>query len=394
MNASNTTNNINRELAQTMRACMPIAEQFAYFDHAAVAPISGRAANAMATWLQQAAEQGDALWPQWAGEVEATRNLTAELLGTSSQQIALVPNTSMGINIVAHGFPWNAGDNIVTLSNEFPANQYPWMNLRDQGVEVRVVDVKNVAVDIQQILDICDARTRLITVSWVSFCTGYRMQLKELIATAHARGILVFLDAIQGIGVFPLDVEQLDVDFVAADGHKWMLGPEGAGIFYLKQSHLDLLRPVMVGWNSVKRPFDFDKINWQPRPTATRFEGGSNNMVGLIGLGASLSLLKELGLTSKVSPIAEQILDYIAVARTALIDLGAELFGPEDRAHQSGILSFDFPREDLSRVRQLCMDNRVVLSCRGGRLRISPHAYNNQDDLDRLLNVLSDRNNA
>jgi selenocysteine lyase/cysteine desulfurase len=117
-------------------------------------------------------------------------------------------------------------------------------------------------------------------------------------------------------------------------------------------------------------------------------------MVGLIGLGASLSWLKELGLTSRASPLAEDILDYIAVARTALVDLGAELFGPEDRAHQSGILSFDFPGEDLSRVRQRCMDNRVVLSCRAGRLRISPHAYNNQDDLDRLLNVLSDRNNA
>ena len=282
----NAANIMNSELAQTMRERMPIAEEFAYFDHAAVAPLSGRAANAMATWLQQAAEQGDALWPQWASEVENTRNLAAELLGTSSQQIALVPNTSMGINIVAHGFPWNSRDNIVTLSNEFPANQYPWMNLRDQGVEVRVVEVKDVAVDIQQILDTCDDRTRLITVSWVSFCTGYRMQLEELIAAAHARGIFVFLDAIQGIGVFPLDVEQLDVDFVAADGHKWMLGPEGAGIFYLKQSHLDLLRPVMVGWNSVKRPFDFDQINWQPRPTATRFEGGSNNMVGLIGLGA------------------------------------------------------------------------------------------------------------
>jgi len=390
----NVANTMNCELAQTMRECMPIAEQFAYFDHAAVAPLSGRAASVMATWLQQASQQGDALWPQWAGEVENTRNLAAEILGTSSQQIALVPNTSMGINIVAHGFPWNSGDNIVTLSNEFPANQYPWMNLRDQGVEVRVVEVKDVAVDIQQILDTCDARTRLITVSWVSFCTGYRMQLEELIAAAHVRGILVFLDAIQGIGVFPLDVEQLDVDFVAADGHKWMLGPEGAGIFYLKQSHLDFLRPVMVGWNSVKRPFDFDQINWQPRPTATRFEGGSNNMVGLIGLGASLTFLKEFGLTAKESPIAEQILDYIAVARTALVDLGAELFGPEDRAHQSGILSFDFPGEDLSRVRQLCMDNRVVLSCRAGRLRISPHAYNNRDDLDRLLNVLSDRNNA
>ena len=388
----NTANTINSELAQTMRATMPIAEQFAYFDHAAVAPLSSRAANAMSTWLQQAAEQGDTLWPQWASEVEDARNLAAELLGASSQQIAFVPNTSMGINIVAQGFPWRSGDNVVTLSNEFPANQYPWLNLRDQGVEVRVVEVKNVAVDIQQILDTCDDRTRLITVSWVSFCTGYRMQLEELIAAAHARGILVFLDAIQAIGVFPLDVVQLDVDFVAADGHKWMLGPEGAGIFYLKKSHLDLLRPVMVGWNSVKRPFDFDQINWQPRPTAARFEGGSNNMVGIIGLGASLSLLKELGLTAKVSPLAEQILDYIAVARTALIDLGAELFGPVDRASQSGILSFDFPGEDLSRVRQLCMDNRVVLSCRGGRLRISPHAYNNQDDLDRLLYVLSGRN--
>ncbi|MEC7565138.1 MAG: aminotransferase class V-fold PLP-dependent enzyme [Planctomycetota bacterium] len=372
-----------------MRQQMPVSVKQAYFDHAAVAPLCGPAAVAMAHWVQQASCEGDLVWPEWARQVEQTRQLAANLLGADKHEMAFVPNTSTGINIVAQGFPWQTGDNMITLGNEFPANQYPWMNLADRGVELRVVPVDGVEPDIGKLLDTCDARTRLISVSWVSYCTGYRFNLVDIIEEAHRRGVLVFVDAIQGLGVFPLSVEKLDIDFLAADGHKWMLGPEGAGLFFSKREHLDLLRPELVGWNSVQRPFDFDHIHWEPRPTAARFEGGSSNMAGLTGLGASLNFLSDLGLTSTESPLAEQVLDYIDMARHELEAIGAECFGPTDRIHQSGILSFDFPGQELPSVRQRCMEQGVVLSLRAGRLRISPHAYNNRQDLDRLLNVLT-----
>jgi len=376
-------------LAAEMRQQMPVSAKHAYFDHASVAPLCGPAAVAMAHWVEQASCEGDLVWPEWARQVEQTRQLAANLLGADKREMAFVPNTSTGINIVAQGFPWKTGDNMVTLGNEFPANQYPWMNLADRGVELRVISVDGVEPDIEKLLDACDTRTRLISVSWVSYCTGYRLDLAELIEAAHRRGVFVLVDAIQGLGVFPLNVEQLDIDFLAADGHKWMLGPEGAGLFFIKREHLDLLRPELVGWNSVQRSFDFDHIHWEPRPTAARFEGGSSNMVGLSGLGASLNFLADLGLSSTASPLAEQVLDFIAVARQELEAVGAECFGPSDRTHQSGILSFDLPGKKLQSIRQRCMEQGVVLSFRAGRLRISPHAYNNRQDLDRLLNVLT-----
>ena len=221
-------------------------------DHAAVAPLPAPARDAVLQWSREAAEVGDVAWPRWAERVEEVRRLCAALIGADEDEIAFVPNTTAGISLVAEGLPWRAGDNVVTLANEFPSNLYPWMNLGDRGVETRRVEAPQGRVEVDQILERCDARTRLISVSWVGYASGWRMDLAELVERAHQRGILVFLDAIQGLGVFPMDVRQTPVDFLAADGHKWMLGPEGAGIFYVRREHLQRLRPIGVGWNSVR----------------------------------------------------------------------------------------------------------------------------------------------
>jgi selenocysteine lyase/cysteine desulfurase len=243
-----------------LRRQMPCAEKWAYFDHAAVAPISAPARTALVAWANDLAENGCADWPRWAERLEDVRRRGAELISASTDEIALIRNTTEGVNLVAEGFPWQAGDNVVVPADEFPTNLYPWMNLAARGVEVRRVPVDQGRVDLDRLAAACDARTRIVAVSWVGYASGWRNDVDALVELAHGRGALLFLDAIQGLGVFPLDVRRTPVDFLAADGHKWLLGPEGAGLFYLRREHLDLLRPVGLGWNSVVQSYDFDRI--------------------------------------------------------------------------------------------------------------------------------------
>jgi selenocysteine lyase/cysteine desulfurase len=373
---------------QQFRQQMPIARRLAYLDHAATSPLSGSASDALQAWSRQAAEWGDTVWPEWEKRANQVRQTAAGLIGAAAEEVALVPNTTAGINLVAEGFPWRQGDNVVTLANEFPSNQYPWLNLADRGVEARRVPVEDGRVDLERIADACDARTRIISVSWIGYATGWRMDLDALVALAHARGALVFLDAIQGLGVFPIHVQRLGLDFLAADGHKWLLGPEGAGIFYVRREHLTRLRPLSVGWNSVVGAHDFGRIDLDLRPDAARYEGGSRNMAGLAALGASLDLLAGLGLGPDHSALADRVLELTDDAAAGLEAIGAVVKSCRAPARRSGILVFELPGRDPVEVRRRCLQAGVVLSVRGGNLRISPHAYNDDDDLGRLLDVL------
>jgi len=373
---------------QAFRDQMPVAERLVYLDHAAVAPLSGPARQAVLDWSQQATEQGDVCWPQWEQRVEEVRSLAARLVGAQPAEIGLVPNTTTGIGLVAEGFPWQAGDNVLAPANEFPSNQYPWMNLAERGVQTRRLPVEDGRLDPDRILAACDERTRMISVSWVGYATGWRVDVKSLVEKAHQRGIYVFLDAIQALGVFPLDVRDWGVDFFAADGHKWMLGPEGAGLLYVRLEHLALLRPLCVGWNSVVQAHDFSRCALDLRPAASRYEGGSSNMVGITALGASLELLASLGLSANASPVADRILQLTDFAAERLERIGAQIRSPRDDGHRSGILSFELPGADPAAVRRQCLSQGIVLSVRHGWIRISPHAYNNEHDLERLVDVL------
>jgi len=371
------------------RRLMPVAERWAYFDHAAVAPLSGPAREAIARWSQQAAEEGDTVWPEWARHIEKVRECAASLIGADAREIALVPNTTAGINLVAEGFPWKDGDNVITLAGEFPSNLYPWMNLADRGVEERRITVDGIEPDFNRIVDSCDERTKIIAISWVGYSTGWRIDVEQIVELAHQRGILVFLDAIQGLGVFPLDVKRTHVDFLAADGHKWMLGPEGAGLFFLRSEHLDLLRPLGVGWHSVVHAHDFTHIEMNYRLEAARYEGGSQNMVGFLALGENLKTFAEFGLSPSASPIANRVLEINAAAAERLESIGANIVSPVNNEHSSGILAFEMPGSDPVQLRQQCLDQGVALSHRAGRLRISPHAYANDNDIESLVSALT-----
>lgn len=366
------------------RRQMPIAQQWAYFDHAAVAPLSGPAQAALNQWAEDATANGSANYPVWCRQIEHLRTLAARMIDALPEEISLVSNTTAGINLVAEGFPWRPGDNVVTRADEFPSNQYPWLHLADRGVETRRIPTDGGRLSLDELAAACDSRTRIVSVSWVAYASGWRHDLDRLAELVHKRGALLFLDAIQGLGVFPLDVRNTPIDFLAADGHKWLLGPEGAGLFFTRREHLNLLRPVGVGWNSVQNQQDFSHIELVFKDSAARYEGGSRNVAGLSALEASLELLGRFG----TQAISQRVLEITDLACQRLAEVGAVILSDRSDAHRSGIVSFELPGRDPQTVRRQCFERKVSLSCRAGRLRISPHCYNNAEDVERLIEAI------
>jgi cysteine desulfurase / selenocysteine lyase len=378
---------MNHSIEQTrerLRAAMPVARKWVYFDHAAVAPLSQPASDAIAKWLAQAAEEGDTTWLDWAAQLSGCRQAAAQLIGAGEDEIALLPNTTAGINLVAEGLDWQPGDNVVTLADEFPTNLYPWMNLEKRGVLTRFIPTDCGRVTPEQIAEHCDERTRVVSVSWICYSNGCRRALKPIADVAHDCGALFLVDAIQGLGVFPLNVQADEIDVLAADGHKWLLGPEGAGIAFIHSGWLERLQPLGLGWNSVVNAGNFDQIELKLKPNASRYEGGTYNMAGFIGLGASMKLLLSLG----VENMAATILDFTDKACEQLSQAGAVIHSPRHGDSRSGIVSFEIPQRDPQHFRKTCLAQGVALNCRAGRLRLSAHAYNNDADLQRLLEIL------
>jgi len=374
---------------QWWRDQMPIAADMAYFDHAAVAPLSRPARDAITALADQAATVGDTAWPQWNDNLQNLRQQFAELIGCAPGEICLVPNTTSGLNLIAEGFPFNSGDNIITAEGEFPSNLFPWLNQQRRGVEVRVVPRRaDGEVVVSDLIQHIDSSTRLVAVSWVGYASGYRIDLDELVAQSHQRGVLVCLDAIQGLGMFPLDLARTPVDFLAADGHKWLLGPEGAGIAMIRQEHLDTIRPSNVGWSSVKHPHNYSDPKFELRSDAARFESGSANMLGAAGLSASVQMFLDVQRVHGRGAIRQRVLDQVAVLEQKLSRRGATTQLAEQPRHRSGIVNFSLPGTEPNDIRTRAVQAGVVLSCRGGGVRASLHVYNNDEDLDRLVDVL------
>ncbi len=384
-------------VATQLRAEMPICQRFAYFDHAAVGPIPRAAASAMQRYASEACEQGDTPWLDWHQRTEMLRKHFAEMLHATTEEIALIPNTSTGIGQIAEGWRWQPGDSVIVPSNEFPSNLAPWRHLRRRGVVVREVPMPEgpngtTELSLPRLLEAIDGSTRIVAVSWVGFLSGWRINVAEYCEAIHRRGALMFLDAIQGLGAFPLDVAACGVDFCAADGHKWMLGPEGAGMLYVRREHLDRLDPLMIGWHSLDDRAAFDPANTQLKTTAARYEGGSANMVGLLGLERSVDLLLGCGAHREGSGFADAILGNVQECQDRLVKQGFHVHLPDHPDNRSGILTISWDGANDQRdpivVRKHLLTQGIVTSVRGGRLRVSTHAYNNSDDIQRLVTAL------
>ncbi len=373
------------------RSLMPVTENWAYLDHAAVAPLPQPAAMAIRDFADEASRCGDTLWPQWAAENERLRDDFAGLLHCERDELALIPNTTFGINLVAEGIHWRPGDNIVIPAGEFPSNVFPWQNQERHGVHLRIVpglDDVSGTIDTAAILASIDSRTRMVAASWVGYASGYRIDLKQLVAAVHKAGALFFLDAIQGLGVFPLDLRSIPVDFLAADGHKWLLGPEGAGVAMIRKRHLDMLQCVPVGWNSVRTAHQFGHAELNLKPNASRFEIGSQNMVGMRALRQSLAIFRAVIAAHGETAIEDRVLKLTDTLVRELSRVGATTSVAASRDHRSGIVTFSLPGVSPNRVRQLAEERGVAVSCRGIGVRASIHAYNNESDIGRLIEVI------
>jgi selenocysteine lyase/cysteine desulfurase len=365
----------------------PVTERWAYFDHAAVAPLPKRSGDMLRAWAAEQEANGVVNWLDWERKLETTRGRCATLIRSDPDEIAFVNSTTHGIGIVAEGFPWQDGDNVVTAAEEYPSNVYPWMNLASRGVSLRLVPSRDGRVPIEDLIAAMDARTRVLTISHVEWSTGFRNDLDALGAVCRDRGIALFVDAIQGLGPLTIDVARTPIDFLCADGHKWLLGPEGAGLLYVRREWIDRLRPIGVGWHSVVSSFNTPGFDFTLKPSAQRWEGGSFNMPGLQCFGASLELLAEIGREA----VSERILDRAARVRDIARQCDWSVVGSQTPGDLSGIVALEKPGIDPNRFALEARARQVAIACRRGKIRVSPHIYNNDDDLERLAETLRGR---
>lgn len=360
----------------------PVRQDGIYLNHAAVAPWPRRAGLAAAAFADENVTHGSLNYPAWAEAEQALRATVASLVNAQAGDIAFLKNTSEGLSVVAHGFPWKSGDNVVISDEEFPSNRIVWESLAPAGVEVRQVSLGTQPED--ALLAACDGRTRLLAISTVEYASGLRMDLLRLGDECHRRGIALCVDGIQGLGAIPHDVQAMNIDFLAADAHKWMLGPEGIAVFYCAPQWRDRLTLHQFGWHMVEHAHDFDRKDWEPASDARRFECGSPNMLGIHILAASLSLLNEIGIEiveSRILANSEFLYEEIAGHRD-LVALSTHAPG-----RVAGIVTFAHRHRSQEELYQLLRENKVMCAPRGGGIRFSPHCYNTQDELRTAVEI-------
>jgi selenocysteine lyase/cysteine desulfurase len=371
-------------VAQT-REQFPVTQRYAYLNHASVGALSQAVVGAMTRYLTQRGNSGGEALVDWDADIEQIRQTCARFIDGNRDEIVFTGSISHGLNIVACGLDWREGDNLICAETEFTANVYPWTNLRRRGVEVRFVPARQNRILVEDVAAMIDRRTRLVAISFVEFRTGYRNNLDALAALCHERGAYLCVDGIQGLGALQFSVAQTPVDFMAAHAAKWMIGPIGAGFLYVRRELLQVLNPVMAGWRGVVDRDDYFKYDSPLRQSGERFEPGSPNFAGLLGMEAAIELLLSAGMAEIEARILA-LTDYLIAGLQAK---GCAIGTPIQHRHErSGIVSFRHPAADPAELCERLHDADVIVSVRGDLIRVSPHFFNTEDDLDRLLAVL------
>jgi len=368
-----------------LRCQFPVTRDWAFLDHAGVSAASGPALAAMTECAADTAHNGSATIGRWSAHARTVRESIARLINADPRGVAFVKNTTEAIDFVAEGFPWRPGDNVVLPADEYPSNLYPWMNLADRGVSVRRVPPRGNRIELADLREAIDSRTRILAISYVGFASGFRSDLTALAELCRPRGVRLCVDAIQGLGPLPLDVQRTGVDFVTCGAHKWLLGFGGAGFLYIRPDELETLRPAGVGAHSVVDPFNYSKVDFTLKPDATRWEGGTHNLAGIAAWGASITLLESVG-ADVITRRIRELTDYLCEQAPRR---GWTVFGSRATDDWSGIVALDAQGRDPDAAVRRCKAAGVVVNCRGGHLRVSPHCYNNTDDLDRFLDAAS-----
>jgi selenocysteine lyase/cysteine desulfurase len=358
----------------------PVRENLVYLNHAAVAPLSRRCADALKHLADDGLHYGSLHYDEWLAVYQGLRVATARLINSDPGEIALLKNTSEGIATIALGLDWQPGDRMVGFREEFPANQYPWKRLEAKGIEVTWLSIYD---SLEKIDQACRG-ARLLAISFVQFLSGYRAPIQEIGEICRRNRCIYFVDAIQGLGAFPLDVRACHIDALAADGHKWLLGPEGCAIFYINQALQDRVEPVEFGWTNVAGYADYGSRDMTLRPDAGRYECGTLNTIGCFGLKASMEFLLEVGL-GVIAPVIQDLGDRIAAG---VQSKGYELFGERTAQNGAGIVTFRKPGLDATETVRLLRRQKIVAAARAGWVRTSPHFYVSPPEIDRLIDTL------
>lgn len=369
-----------------LRALFPITERAVYLNHAAVSPPPTTTIQAVQAQLRDVHENGSLHFHSWLEVKERARELLAGLLGARPEQVAFMRNTSDALSTVANGLAWNAGDNIVTFSREFPSNIYPWLRLKDAfSVEVRMCEEREGRIDLEELEGLVDQKTRIIAISHVQFASGFRTDLERLGRVARQHDALLVVDIIQSLGVVPIDVGAELVDAAAGAAHKWLLGPEGVGYLYLSDRARERIQPTLVGWVSVPNPEDYLNFEQDWNRGALAWETGTGPAALIHGLKASLDLLHRHG-PKRIETYLEELTDYLC---ERIQTKPYEVVSSRAPGEKSQIVCIRHTGNlsAMALYARLKQQN-IITAPRGDRLRIAPHLYNSLAEIDQLIEML------
>jgi selenocysteine lyase/cysteine desulfurase len=358
----------------------PVTRELIYLNHAAVSPLCRPAADAMKWLAEDGCVYGSLHYDRWLEAYDGLRRSAARLINASPDEIAIVKNTSEGIAFIAMGMDWKPGDRVIAFREEFPANYYPWLRLEKRGVQVAWLSI----YDSLETIATAIKGARLLAISFVNYLSGFRVDLAAIGNMCNENSCFFFVDAIQGMGAFPIDVESQHIDALAADGHKWMLGPEGNGVLYIRRKWLDEIEPVEFGWTNPANFADYSSRDMTLRPNAGRYECGTLNTIGCFGLRAALDFLLEVGIEN----IAANVLRLADQLEAGARAKGYEVIVPRTAEHGSGIVAVRHPKLDAHVVVSQLKQKRMLAAPRQGWVRMSPHFYLTSEEMEQVVDAL------
>ena len=360
----------------------PITKRTVYLNHASVSPLPRRSAAAMRALTQDVETNGLENYGRWMETVGALRSAAARLVGCETGEIAVTKNTSEGLSFIANGLDWHEGDIVVGIRDEFPANYFPWLRLESRGVRLRWLELHGGRIELDEIDKACEG-ARLLAVSYVQYLSGFRLDLDALGEICRRRNVLLTVDAVQGLGPFPVNVKRSGVHALSASGHKWLLGPEGCAVLFIDRDLMPYVEPVEFGWTNVEGAHEYSHD-----PTllgdARRYECGTLNTVGIHGMQASLALFHEIGVEHMASHIHR-------LARQVVEGAGAKGYMPmtwRDDDCGSGIVSIRKEGVDSAATVEHLNEKGISTAHRFGWIRVAPHFYNTENEIEQLLECL------
>ena len=367
---------------EKIRGLFPAAERYTYLNSAAVAPLPTIAVKAVASQLRDVSENASVNFSDWVAAKNRARQIIAEMLKVKPEQIAFMRNTSDGFATVAGGLKWEKGDNIVSFEKEFPANFYPWRRVRDDfGVELRLCPERNGRIDLDEFINLIDTNTKLVAISAVQYGSGFRADLEKIGEAARKVDALFAVDIIQALGTTPFDLPAQMVDIAAGASHKWLCSPEGCGILYLSDRARERVKPTLVGWISVEEAWDFEDTEQKYKPNALAWETGTGCSSLFYGLEQSAKLLFETG-AENIQNYLEELTDYLC---EILPTENYEIISSREKSEKSQIVCIKH-RSGLKpmEIAEHLQKQNIVVSPRNDRIRIAPHFFNNQKDIEKL----------